>query len=319
MLAKVANMYYIENLTQAEIAKRLGIYRTTISRYLKSAREEGIVDITIRNDLNDYCQLETDLERRFGLKEAIIVPSDNNEDDEKIKEILGRACAEFLNRLIQDKDIVGFTWGTTVSEVANALGRMHNLKKVHAEIIPICGGPGDASNEYHVNTIVSKVADAFDAKPRYFYAPVVTAEKETRDAILADRSMQSVVGLWDKVDIAVHGIGIVSENHSTLSTGYVEQKELKEIVKTGAVADICSNFVDPDGSVRDLEINSRTIGLKPPQLRKIKYSIGVAASERKVPAIYAVLKGHYINVLVTNEMTAKALIEMAKSRNESLA
>ena len=114
ILVKVANMYYVENLKQSEIAERMGIDRTTVSKYLKKALRDKIVKITVESDSFD--ELEAALERRFGLKEACVVPK--SYDMQFIKEQMARAGLRLIRRILGDGKVVGMAWGTTISELA---------------------------------------------------------------------------------------------------------------------------------------------------------------------------------------------------------
>ncbi|NTW72065.1 MAG: sugar-binding transcriptional regulator [Eubacteriaceae bacterium] len=310
ILMRIASMYYIENLTQSEISKELGIYRTTISRLLKTAREEGIVNISISSDAKEYFDLEKRLEKTFSLKEVVVVPCETNENDAMMKKTLGRACAEYLIRIIKNSDVVGFTWGSTLAEVGEALLKMSNIKHVSADIVPITGGPGNVSNDYQVNTIVSKIAKAFNATPHNFYAPSVTSKKETRDAILGDDSCKAVTKFWDTVNIALFSIGAISRSNTFLSSGYFQDDDIDRLKELGAESNICSKFLDKNGAIIDVEINDRSIEMDINRLKNIEYSIGVSASDEKVPAILSALRGGFINVLITTEKTAKLLLEL---------
>lgn len=307
LLAKIAQMYYIENLTQTEISKKLGIYRTTISRLLKRAREKGIVEIVIKSDFGECLELEKLLESKFSLKEAVVIPSTDEQNEIILKQMLGKAGAEYLKRIVKDGDVVGFAWGTTMAAVANALS---DCNSISANIIPLVGGPGNIESEYHVNTIVSKVASAFKAKGHYLYAPAITAEKETKKAIMNDNNLKSILELWNKVNIAVVGIGAPIKSSNLIWSGYFGNEDIEFLKKVNAVGDICSRFYDINGNIINSDLNDRTIAIDLEKLRNIEYSIGVAESLEKVPSILGALNGRFINVLITTERTAKLLIEL---------
>lgn len=110
ILVKVANMYYMEGLKQSDIATRIGIDRTTVSKYLKKARKEGLVKITVEHD--SYDELEAAMEARFGLKESYIVPK--SYDLQVIKKNMAGAGLNLLRRILAPGQIIGMAWGTTV-------------------------------------------------------------------------------------------------------------------------------------------------------------------------------------------------------------
>ncbi|VBB09498.1 rna polymerase sigma factor region 3/4 [Lucifera butyrica] len=304
MLIKVAHMYYIENMNQNEIGNRLGINRTTVSKYLKKAVLSGVVQFTVVDDLGS--SLETALEKKFGLKEVYIVPSASKLDE--VKNNLGKAGIKLLNRIISDGDIVGFAWGSTIG----ALARFASLEKwneVKAEMIPLVGGPENLDSEFHVNTIIYKIGQAFKAQSHYLYAPAITGSAVIRAAIMQDMNCRKIVKMWDEISIAVVGIGVPVQSSNLVWTGSVGREYIEQLNDAGVVGDICSRFYDIHGNVVDTELKDRTIAIDLEKLKKVKYSVGIAASPEKVPAIYGALKGKFINVLISDEQTAKRLLD----------
>lgn len=309
LLCRIASMYYIEDMTQSQISANLGIHRTAISKLLKKAREEGIVTIKIKDDINECFELEGIVEKTLGLKEAIILHSYPGQSEDSIVQNLGEFGAEFLKRVLKDGDVIGFAWGRTVSAVASQL---YHCKKVFANVIPLVGGPNNLDNEYHVNTIVSKASTAFGAKPHYLYAPAITYEKKTKDAIMEDKNFKDILELWEKMNKAVVGIGSPLKSNNLIWTGSFKSHETDILDKNGAVGDVCSRFYDINGNLVDDELKDRIIAIDPEKLKKMEYSIGIAESEVKVPSILGAIRGKYINVLITDEKTAKLLLELDK-------
>lgn len=113
ILVKVSHMYYEADMKQSEIAQKLGIDRSTVSKYLKRAKDTGIVKIFIAQD--SYETLESALEEKFNLKEVFIVPSSNNPDE--VYSNLGKAGLLMLKRLIKNNMVIGFNWGRTMGAI----------------------------------------------------------------------------------------------------------------------------------------------------------------------------------------------------------
>lgn len=306
LLVKVSQMYYLENMNQNEIASKFGINRTTVSKYLKKALLAGIVKISVVNDL--YENLETALEKKFDLKEVYIVPSSS--DPEEVKNNLGKAGIQYLKRIITDGDIVGFTWGSTIGALSNSATR-EKCDAVNADMIPLLGGPENVDSEYHVNTIVYKVANAFKAKSHYLYAPVITGTAETKNAIMQDANCSKIAKLWDEVNITILGIGAPIKSSNVVWTGSLDKGYSDALRDAGVVGDICSRFYDVHGNVVDTVLKDRTIAIELEKLRNMPYAIGIASSPEKVPAIYGAIKGKFINVLISDEETAKLLLDFA--------
>lgn len=304
LLIKVANMYYIENMKQSDIADKLGINRTTVSKYLKRAMEAGIVQISIVND--SYEKLETELEKKFGLKEVYIV--DSVAEAEEVKNNMGKAGLAFLKRVINDGDVVGFAWGTAIGALAKNAS-LEKCNEVKADMVPLVGGPENIDSEFHVNTIAYKIANAFKARNHYLYAPAITKTTEIRAAIMQDDNYIKITNYWDKLDIAIVGIGAPVKSSNLVWAGAFGKESIDELADAGVAGEICSVFYDVNGQVVKTGLSDKIIAIDLEKLRQVKYSIGIAASPEKVPAIYGALKGNLINVLISDEKTAKLLLE----------
>ncbi len=104
LLVKVAHLYYEDGLTQVEISRRLRLSRQKVQRLLQSARDQGIVQISIRPIMGIIPELETNLEERFGLGEAVIVETTSYEDQDTVAREVGAGAAEYILPRAQ-------TWG----------------------------------------------------------------------------------------------------------------------------------------------------------------------------------------------------------------
>jgi DNA-binding transcriptional regulator LsrR (DeoR family) len=156
LIVKIAQLYYEQDMTQAQIARELGIYRTTISRLLKRGRDQGIVTIAINYDYNENLWLEQQLKQKFGLKDVVVV-SGNDEDEETQLAMMGLHGAQLLDRLLEPGDIVGFSWGRAVSALVENLPQAGQSRQLIC--VPIIGGPsGKLESRYHVNTLTYSAA-----------------------------------------------------------------------------------------------------------------------------------------------------------------
>lgn len=307
LLIKVANMYYIENMKQSDIADKLGINRTTVSKYLKRAMEAGIVQISIVND--SYEKLEAELEKKFGLKEVYIV--DSVADADQVKNNMGKAGLAFLKRVLNDGDVVGVAWGTAIGALAKS-AVLEKCNEINANMVPLVGGPENIDNEFHVNTLVYKIANAFKAQSHYFYAPAISKTTEIRAAIMQDVNYTKISSYWDKLNIAVVGVGAPVKSSNLVWAGAFGKESIDELANAGVIGEICSVFYDINGQVVTTGLSDKIIAIDLEKLRQVKYSVGIAASPEKVPAIYGALKGKLINVLISDEETAKLLLTFNK-------
>ena len=303
ILVKAGNMYYMEGLKQSDIATRIGIDRTTVSKYLKKARKEVLVKITVEHD--SYDELEAAMEARFGLKESYIVPK--GYDLQVIKKNMAGAGLNLLRRILAPGQIIGMAWGTTVRELAQH-AEQEAMPQADVDFVPIDGGPENIESEYHVNTICYQMARAFGGRSHYIYAPAIAKTAEIRDAIAQDVNYEKISAMWQKLSIAIVGIGAPVKSSNLVWAGSFGREAIESLAHTGAVGEICSVFYDINGHAVETPFSDRTIAIDLEQLKGIPYSIGMAASREKVPAIMGALRGKIINVLITDEETAKILL-----------
>ncbi|MBD1379515.1 sugar-binding transcriptional regulator [Metabacillus arenae] len=306
LLVKIARMYYEDDMTQSAIAKDLGIYRTTISRLLKKAREDGIVTIKIRDNISQNFDLERKLEKLFHLKEVILVPTTDEQTEGEKKKALGKAGAELLKRIVKDEDVIGFAWGSTL---ASMVGQVSDPKKRNLDFVPLVGGPGTMDAKYHVNTITYNMANDIGGTPHFIDAMAVVERKETKEDIVSSNYFKKIKKLWDDLTIAVVGIGAPLKSSNMIWTGFYGDRDVKALEKANGIGDICSRFFDENGRIIDTELHDRTIAIELERLKSLNYSIGIAESIEKVPSIIGALKGEFINILVTTDETASNILE----------
>ena len=204
-LIKIAQMYYEQDMTQSQIAKELGIYRTTISRMLKAAREIGIVTITINYDDAETYSLEEKLKNKFSLQDVVVVPSSPDQPEHVKLKAMGQACAKILDKHVTDGDIVGFSWGSSLAAVVREL-KEKDLKNVTC--VPMVGGPsGKLESKYHVNTICYQAAQKWHAESLMIDVPAIVEKKETKNDILVSNYFRDIATLWEQMTVSIFGIG----------------------------------------------------------------------------------------------------------------
>jgi deoxyribonucleoside regulator len=304
ILVKVAQMYYDEGATQSEIAEKIGISRSLVSKCLTKARDLGIVEITIHDDqLHQYRSLERKLERLYNLREVVCIESVGQESS---KRQLGESASEYLQRVIKDGQIIGLSSGTTLYEVAKAMNASQLFPK--ATIVPLVGGMGNERVDIHSNSIVAKVGTALQSKYELLHVPVMVDTKEAKEVLVRQPSIRSTLHLAEQSDIAVVGIGGRPEE-STMVKSYLGS-DYQEITNDNEiVGDICYNFINKFGKSVANSWNERVIAIELEKLKEIPLVIGVASGLEKVQSIKAALEGGLLHVLITDEATGNALVE----------
>lgn len=301
---EVARLYYQSDYSQQQIASKLGISRPTISRLLKYAKEKGYVTINIIDPFADLDNLEYQLKEKYGLSDVRVVLSPKD-DYAFIIEHISQQAAEYLEETVKNGDVIGVSAGTTMHEVAKRL-RPQNVKGV--EVIQLQGSITHSEvNTYALET-VSIISETFQATPRYLPLPVIFDNANIKQMVEKDSHIKNTLEMGIQANVAIFTVGIVEDGALLFRLGYLNEKE-KTILKQKSVGDICSRFFDENGEICNEEIDNRTIAISLDSLKEKEKSILVAGGENKVRAIKGVLKGKIANILITDQYTAKRLLE----------
>ncbi len=308
LLTKIAILYYREGLTQEEISHRLGISRPTIGRYLQRARTEGIVHVEIKSPLSFCTGLETQLEAAFHLSEAIVV-TPPVEGEEALKMALGEAAAEFIERRVQSGDIIGVSWSSTVLQCAVRLRKMNTSR---VSVVQMNGSLDRANYSTRAEYIVDRFAQAFNARSMTLVAPLLLDRPDIKTSLMSDSHVNAALELAKKANIAVYGVGEISEHSSLYKTGYMNLDLLHELQASGAVGDICGHFFNDHGHICLQEVENRTLAIGLDSLKNISVSMAIAGGVSKKSAILGMLAGKLCTVLVTDEETARLILDQTK-------
>jgi len=306
LIARVARMYYEQDMRQLEIAKQLGLSQATVSRLLNRSKEEGIIRISVNLPKGVYTELEEMLVKKFGLGDVIVVDSlDDNES--LIQRDLGTAAAYYLESAIRPNEVIGISsWSATLLALVDAL---HSVpRKPGVKVVQILGGVGNPSVEAHATRLTSRMTQLVNGEAVYLPVSGVLASEAARDILAADEVAQQAIRLFDHVTIALVGIGAVEPSPLLAQSGNIfDPQELELLRHEKAVGDILLRFYDKSGNLVKTGLENRVISMSLEQLRKTSRAVGVAGGSRKYAGILGALRGHWINILVTDQFTARRL------------
>ncbi len=310
LLLRVAWFYYKDELTQDEIARRLSVSRASVGRMLERARRVGLVSINLNAEHLDAFELSGELRGTFGLAEALVVPDHEREpaDHHVLNARLGLGGAQFMSTHLRPGGSLGVGWGETVSRVI-ASANFGAVGPVH--MVTLTGGV-----DGYLQTILSSKGDG-TAGPEATTAsvipsPIVASTPSLAAALRAEPTIQQVLKQACGVDQALVGVGTPAPDSTIVQMGYLTADDAWRLREMGVVGDILGQFFDAAGQVVDLPIHERRIGIDLADLRSIPKVVAVAGGLHKAEAILGALHGHFINVLVTNEIVAMRLLELER-------
>lgn len=304
LMIQVAKRYYQLDMTMSDLADELGLTRWQASKLLTEARDTGLVRIEIVPHAPRLPSLESRLQVRYGLKEAVVVPFHSGEDDALMLDGVARAAGQFIAGLGR-VPLIGVSWGRTMSAVARRLPPFWNEG---VDVVLLNGAMNIRASAEGTNNVAELFARSANGTATLLPVPAIFGHAATRIALEQDPTIAAVLDLGRRAPVICFGIGAISPDSVLVKSGYLSPGEAEVLAARGAVGDILSRYIDANGEVVDRELNDRTIGLDLAACRNREISIGVATGRAKHAAILACLRAQYMNVLVTDEQTARFLL-----------
>jgi lsr operon transcriptional repressor len=302
---RVAWLYYMEGLTQAEVAERLKITRLRVNRFLVEARANGLVNISVNSSLTGCIRLERALVKECGLKDTVIVPTPQHVD--LVAPVIGRAAGEYLSRLLETKKLRGFGvgWGATLRETIR-----HVRPSRHPKLI-VSSMMGGLTYGIELNTFetASDLASRVGAQCHYLAAPIYAGTPQSKDTIVAQDVFREAFERIAATDAAILSVGDLSRRSLLIRNGLPPDVAADDLRTAGAVGDILGQFVDTEGRPIDHSINRRAIALSLDALPNIPTVILASGGTNKSRVIAAVIKAKLVSVLISDERTATAVLQ----------
>lgn len=307
-LGRVSWLYYVDDLTQQEIAVRLGLSRFRVLRALQQAKQLGFVKIDVSTDhLARVFEIEDRLVSAFELREAIVFRSEGMVSPE---ETAARFAAEHLCRALTAGSVLAVGISSTVGRMPPYI---RGLSALGCTVVSLGGAVAVTRSETPGNPtdLVTAFARVLGGSALRVLAPVTARTSEARAAIMAEPDVTSQLEAAAGADFAVIGIGHLCEDAFLRRQGVISEKEIACLTEQGAVGDLVARYYRLDGTPVTGALDDRVIAVDLEILRKIPHVIGVALGEKKRQAILGALRGRYLDVMVTDESTAAWLCRKA--------
>jgi len=303
-LRKIAHLYYTENIGQREIATRMNISIATVSRSLETAKKLGIVTIIIQPETDDYSALEIELERRFSLRECLLVA--DSQPPEATYERMSVALADLLGRLLKRGGTLGVSWGETLKSMGEHLGRVW-VDPV--DVVPIIGAMGKIETGIYPNSIARAFAEKLGGSAYLVNTPAIVDSPEIRRSLMKDSNFQAILDRWRHLDAAILGVSDLNTDSSMCRGGIFSPDELRRIAQDGGTC--ASNFIffNQDGTIVETALSERIVCLPAPDLRRIPTIVIAAAGANKTAPLRAILKSGLCHALVSDVASARSILE----------
>lgn len=302
-IIKIAQLRYERGMSQADIAEALGMSPATISRHLAEATELHLIEIRVVESVYRNRELERRLTARLGLEDAVVVF--DQDSGGATHRILGSAAARSLAARLSEHSVIGVSNGETTAQIA---AEMPRGSAPEVEIVTMIGGVGKAERPTHTANICRTIAQATGGRARSLPIPALLETEEMARLMRGTEAYGMIADLYERMDIALFGIGTLLPDSSTVRDGLFTQRQLESAVAEGAVGTICARFFDLDGHPVSADYEARTVSVTFEELRKVPVRFGVARGLEKLDAILASTRGGLVNVLATDTTTAEAVL-----------
>ena len=306
LLAKVATMYHEHGIRQPLIAQRLHLSQSRVSRLLKEAVEVGVVRTIVVPPPGSFPDLEERIRARYDLADVVVTDT-AAEDDYSLLAALGSSAAAFLETTLSASDRVGISsWSASLLATVDAM--LPRPTRSAQEIVQVIGGVGNASAQVKATHLADRLARVTGSTPVYLPAPGIVASALVRDALLDDPALAHLGDAWRSLTTLLAGIGTLTPSPLLQSSGNaISEVDADQLRTLGAVGDVCLRFFDASGALVDSSLERRVVGIGSDELRRVPRKIGVAGGAAKFDAILGAVRGHWVDVLITDHGTARRL------------
>ena len=310
-LAKIARLYYLDDVPQREIARRFNVSVATVSRAISKARDLGLVSITIKDSDSRATELERTIEQAFALDECIVVPELAHPWPPH--HALAAATCDVLERLVTSGTTLGVSWGRTLKSIGDSI-EPRAVRNVR--VVPIVGAMGRIETGIYPNSIARAFADRFSAECHLVNTPAVLDVPEVRDSVTADSTFRSVVQVWDELDVVLFSVSSLDSLASVYTTGVFSENELAETSRAGGVGALNFSILGEDGVEIPTELGRRIVNLPLARLDRVRHRVLTAVGTEKTAAVAAALRGRHCTVLITDFPVAERIVEPSRSRDD---
>jgi deoxyribonucleoside regulator len=307
----------LKDKPQNEIAAILNISIPTVSRLIKKAKDEKIVEFVIRDPYIQCIDLEENIKKAFGLKDVVVAPiptlanvdSPKNDISENMRKLVALEGARYIQRIITEKDLLGISWGKTMY---NLIHYLNPCQKVNAAFVTMHGSISGCHQDMDVRSLVSRMAMTFGGRNYSLLSEGFMSNKEIARSIKEEKNVKKVFEIFNHITISVCSVGAFypqRESMLYLPGGYITDNEIKDLSNKGLVGDMVIRFFDREGKECETDFKERTIGIDMESFKKIKTKVTIAAGETKAQAVLSAIKGGLVDVLITDYHLAKSLLD----------
>ncbi len=309
LIKLVARLYYIDDLSQSEIARMVAVSQAKVCRLLRLAREQGIVQISVADEYAAQdLELEAALCATLSLRHAVVIRNLPSVRGEGLSKHVGYFGASALSKMIQSNQVIGLTGSRTLTELVHHLGSFCNPTGLR--VVQLMGSIGANVNEHDAIELSRKLAGTFHGALYSLNSPIFVANPQVCRDFMEMEQMKTIWKLYREMDVALVGIGHLKSS-VLIDRGVLGEQDLARLLELGAIGETCGRFFDANGQECDSDYRDRVISIPLEKLRRVPLVVGATVGAERADAVVAAARSGLIKALIIDEEGARAALEFA--------
>lgn len=305
-MLRITGKYYIQHMSQRDIAAQEGVSVPTVSRMINRAMESGYVNISIDYSFLSEDELAKELQKRYGLKSVTIAPVIIPDPDAILLDTC-KTGALLVQENLKSEMIIGTAWGRTMKCLASCIGEM-NVKNI--KVIQLNGRSAEIATAKGADAMVNALITATGGQGYIIPTPAVVDDAQMAHMLRNDSGVKKVLKLAEQCNMAIFSVGIMSRNSIMSKSGFLDHGMYERLLERGAVGDIASGYFDYNGNIVDQELAERRISLSLEKIRQIPKKICIASGKEKAKALHGAIQGGFVDYLCADEELGRVLLTL---------
>jgi len=307
IIVRVVEMFYIHGINQEEIAKRFNFSKAKVCRIIKEAKEKKIIEFKIKDFGNQKVGFESELEKKFNLKEVLIYYDSDmiGYDKDLISQKIGILGANYIKRILKNNINMALTWGETLY---NIIKNIYLKREYKANFFAALGGVGLRNANYQSSNLVKMIGERTGGSYYQLYLPLIVDSPDIKNVLMRSSIIKTVLGDITKVDYYITSVATILRNRTMYTLGGFKSEDLKVLHHNEIIGEIGLNFYNKEGNYVKTGLEDRLINIKIDEIKRIKNIVLIAFSNEKLEAISGFLKSGVTNVFITDSITAEQLL-----------
>ncbi len=307
----VARLYYVDNLSQSEIARMVSSSQAKVCRLLRLAREQGVVQISVDEYTARDAKLEEALCATLSLRHAVVIRNLPAASSAGLQQQVGYLAAPALAEMIHPGQVIGLTGSRTLTELVRHLGSFCNPKGLR--VVPLMGNLGAEVTEHDAIEVSRKLANSFDSMLYSLNSPVFMASSQICRDFMEMGQVKTIWKLYHELDLALVGIGHLKSS-VLIDRGVLGEQDLARLLELGAIGETCGRFFDANGQECESDYRDRVIGIPLEELRRVPLVVGATVGAERADAVVAASRSGLITALIIDEAGARAALKFASKQ-----